>query len=162
MSIMIIKLEHIDTGSFQITSQKYDKNEGLSFLCYNWSPRECSATFLLRHSRFVNETSHSYTCASYTPELRHGGLFDPTFFPCRIFIKLLLSFALKWQDSSNFKKFNWLLKLPKCNLLCEKVTSILYIYFFPFNLREASVARFQPNFFCQIWPVSHFLWAWLQ
>lgn len=159
---MIIKLEHIDTGSFQITSQKYDKNEGLSFLCYNWSPRECSATFLLRHSRFVNENiAFLHLCVLFSRTSSRRFIWSH-FFPCRIFIKLLLSFALKWQDSSNFKKFNWLLKLPKCNLLCEKVTSILYIYFFPFNLREASVARFQPNFFCQIWPVSHFLWAWLQ
>lgn len=67
MSIMIIKLEHIDTGSFQITSQKYDKNEGLSFLCYNWSPRECSATFLLRHSRFVNENiAFLHLCVLYS------------------------------------------------------------------------------------------------
>lgn len=129
----------------------------------SWSPRECNATFLLRNSCFANENIVLFhLCFFYPPAPRHDVLFDPTFFPL-VFSKNHRLHSC-WNDTIRV--------ISKNSIDCRHCQSVIsymkrlhqfyFILFVHFNSYETAIVRFQANFFCQIWPVSHFLWAWLQ
>lgn len=124
MSIMIIKLVHISNNVAKVRQEWK-----LVFSVIQAEAQESAMPLFCWETHALQmKTSHCFTCNFLSTSSTSRRFIWSHFFPFRIFKKPPPAFVLKWQDSSNFKKFNWLQTLPKCNLLYEKVTPILFYF----------------------------------
>lgn len=158
MSIMIIKLVNISNNVAKVRQEWK-----LVFSVIQAEAQESAMPLFCWETHALQmKTSYCFTCVFYPPAPRHDVLFDPTFFPLGFSKNHRLHSC--WNDKIQV--------ISKNSIDCRHCQSVIsymkrlhqfyFILFVHFNSYETAIVRFQANFFCQIWPVSHFLWAWLQ